>query len=143
MSAKQKVIQLVTGLREDLRAVNELEDLLIDQRKQLAAAEPDALDKVNGRVVSITARLEENGKNRTSILKGFGLEADRVGISALSKKLPENLSREVLEGFDKLEDLLNRCKQINDKNGELLASQKALTDAYLGRSGFTPYGETG
>lgn len=131
MSAKQKVIQIVTGIRSDLESVQSLEEIMVEQRKHLSAADATSLDTINGKILSITSSLESNSQTRTRILEDFGLTPDRAGLSILAKKLPKNLGDEVLEKFDSIELSLNKCKSLNDRNGELLNSQKEFTDSFF------------
>jgi len=142
MSAKQRVITIVTGLREDVESIREVERLLIDQRTHLSAADADPLESVNGKILRITSSLQDNSETRTKALESFGLSANEEGLEALCGKLPEKMKSEILDNYRNLEESLVRCKAVNDRNGELLVSQKALTDSFFGQDSKL-YGEIG
>lgn len=142
MSAKQRVVEVVTGLREDVESISQVEKLLVDQRTHLAAANTDPLESVNGKILAITSKLQRNSEIRAEALESFGLKADGDGLEALCGKLPEKMKTEILDNYYRLEESLIRCKAVNDRNGDLLVSQKALTDSFFGQDSKL-YGEIG
>lgn len=142
MSAKELVKIVVTGLEADLKSCSQLEDLLKSQRKCLSDADSSGLEVVNESIVRATERLSLSTSQRSSAMAKFGLSASRDGVSVLAEKLPSGLSSKIVGDFEKLEIALERCKTLNERNGDLLAGQRSLTDSLLGRE-TKLYGVTG
>jgi flagella synthesis protein FlgN len=141
MSAKNLLGIVVRGIRSDLSLCGKLEVFLSEQRKHLSMAETDLLEKVNLEIEELTLSLSKSSQIRAEAMSKFGLAPNKSGIESLTKKLPKNLAEEVSEQFLGLEKAIERCRAVNDRNGEVLAGQKSMIDTLLGRDA-KPYGET-
>jgi flagella synthesis protein FlgN len=141
MSAKNLLSIVVRGIRSDLILCGKLEEFLSEQRKHLSMAETDLLEKVNLKIEELTLSLSKSSQIRAEAMSKFGLAPNKSGIESLTKKLPKNLAEEVSEQFLGLEKAIERCRAVNDRNGEVLAGQKSMIDSLLGRDA-KPYGET-
>ncbi len=142
MSAKDLIGIVVRGIRSDLSLCEKLEGFLSEQRKHLAMAETDLLENVNIEIEALTLKLSKSSEVRADAMSKFGLAPNKSGIESLTNKLPENLAVEVSEQFLGLEKAIERCRAVNDQNGEILAGQKSMIDSLLGRD-TKPYGEPG
>jgi flagella synthesis protein FlgN len=124
MSAVEHLKAIVQAIREDIACCGELVPLLTEQQRLLARHDGEALDPVGAQITSRLQVLEGHGQERVQRLRALGLEPNQQGIQTLITKLPASVSEQLREAWHQLEMGLARCKALNERNGELLASQR-------------------
>lgn len=74
--------------------------------------------------------LAQHGQQRSQLLHGLQLSADRAGLQALAAQSSQG--EELLVRGDQLSELLERCQAANLRNGRLIRSSQASTRNMLG-----------
>lgn len=74
--------------------------------------------------------LDQHGQQRSQVLRGLQLSADRVGLQALAAQSSQGA--QLLARGDQLSELLERCQAANLRNGRLIRSSQASTRNMLG-----------
>lgn len=141
MSLKQQIAELIQGIQADRQRCAALLPLLEQQQRYLAATDVEALARVGQEIEGLLGGLRESAKSRVRILGALGLPADQQGMLKLIRQLPGALSGQMLDSWKALEVALAQCKALNERNGELLASQRTILAELTGKE-TTGYGET-
>jgi flagellar biosynthesis/type III secretory pathway chaperone len=74
-------------LEQDLGGAQQLNALLLDERRFLERRDVKALDQLLGRKADLLARMEKNDQARRSYLQEAGFEPDRGGLQACCEYL--------------------------------------------------------
>lgn len=74
--------------------------------------------------------LDQHGQQRSQVLRGLQLSADRAGLQALAAQSSQGA--QLLARGDQLSELLERCQAANLRNGRLIRSSQASTRNMLG-----------
>jgi flagella synthesis protein FlgN len=128
MSLAAQVTALMT---RELRALDALRDLLTAEKAAVEAKDGEALQKAATTKRSLIDQVESLTAERTRLLAGRGLAADRAGFDALLAQLDSRerpaaqaLWASVLEG-------LQACQKQNQVNGLLLDASVRSTQETL------------
>jgi len=140
MNLKSLVAELARGIQADRKRCAALLPLLEQQQRLLAATDADGLAETGRKIEGLLAELRESARSRVRCLGELGLPADQQGMRKLIQKLPAPLSGQMQDSWQALETSLAQCKALNERNGELLASQRAILSELTGRAP-TGYGE--
>lgn len=141
MNARQRLGEIVKGIRADIKCCQALLPVLTEQQRLLARHDNEALTLVGEQVNAQLERLSATASNRVRALKALGLEPNQQGIQVLVNKLPAPLNGQLRDQWQELEIALSQCQALNERNGELLASQRLALAELTGRT-LSPYDET-
>ena len=139
MTVSQLLSTIVRGVRADLGQCEALLPLLEVQQQALAAADSEKLAAVGTDITVALNGLESSARSRTECLEKLGLKGDMQGMRSLISKLPEALGAELQTLWQELKTSIARCQALNERNGELLASQR-MTLAHLTGQNLSGYG---
>ncbi|SDH84220.1 flagellar protein FlgN [Pseudomonas panipatensis] len=140
---RARLLQLVeSDIRLDRVDYVYLRGSLLDLHEQLMARDSDAIARSNQRIVELVDGLRQRAERRGKVLQAFALENDRGGMQRLLQGFP-GASREALQrDWQALAGQVEECRQLNERNGRLLAMQSEILDQLLaeqaGHGVYTP-----
>jgi len=134
MSLKQRIAGLIQGIQDDRKHCASLLPLLQRQQQLLAATDAEGLAQVGQEIEQLLNGLRQSARQRVRALEELGLPADQQGMLKLIQQLPSSLSTQMLESWKALETSLAQCKALNERNGELLASQRTILAELTGKA---------
>ena len=134
MKARNRLEALVRDIRQDLDNCRQLEVQLAEQQRLLARQESDALSDIGQHILAYIDKLQVRAEQRSLHLQALGLPGGAAGITALAGKLPHTFGQRLKKDWEQLEQALARCKILNERNGELLASHRHALATLTGQS---------
>lgn len=133
MTVRERLVALLQGIRTDLDTCQQLERLLRKQQQLLSRQEGQALTELGQVILGHIDGIRQRAADRSGHLKALGLPPGAEGISILAAKLPEPLGQTLRGDWSELEKALSRCKRLNERNGELLASSRTALATLTGQ----------
>lgn len=133
MNVRERLGALLRDIRTDLCACQQLENLLLEQQRLLSRQEGQALTDLGQSILSHIDGIRQRAGDRAGHLQALGLPAGTEGIAILATKLPDSIRGPLLRDWEALEKALSRCKTLNERNGELLASHRAALATLTGQ----------
>ena len=129
------LLQLFT---DDIGHAQRLLELMDEEFQALGERDLARLEKLLADKQPLLAQLDQHGRQRSQLLASLQLSADRAGLQQFAERFA--LGQEVLERSDELGELLERCKESNERNGRLIRANRASVGSMLGilRGGDTP-----
>lgn len=110
---------------QDSSAIQQLKQLLIDEREQLAQRKQDQLSIIAEQKALLVDQLNHNSKQRTAVLNALNLPANAQGWDLFLQRNTATLP--LREDWQRLVVEFEECQQLNDVNGKLIArSQQTL-----------------
>lgn len=138
MSIKGLLADLTRGIRNDVDRCSQLQPLLVEQQLLLAQTDSDGLSRVGALISGLINELEASAGERSGLMELLGLQADGEGFRTLVTKLPAPMDGQLERMWTELESRLVRCKALNERNGELLASHRHALEELMGTAA-SPY----
>ncbi|MDH1261778.1 flagellar protein FlgN [Pseudomonas sp. GD03944] len=129
---------LLQLFNDDIGTATRLLELIDIEYQALTDRDLPHLQSILADKQPLLIQLDQNGKQRTQILLGLQLSADRAGLQALAER--SSVGADLLARGDELNALLQSCQAGNLRNGRLIRSGQASTRSMLGilRGGETP-----
>ncbi|MDR0279713.1 MAG: flagellar protein FlgN [Paucimonas sp.] len=118
-------INLLQLIEDDIGPAQRLLQLLEDEYVALHSRDMPTLEDILAYKQSLVVLLDQQGRRRSELLASIGLTPDRAGVEVLASQ--SHLGSQLLEQLDVLGKLLNRCKEVNERNGESIVLQQATT----------------
>lgn len=110
---------------QDSSAIQQLKQLLIDEREQLAQRKQDQLSIIAEQKTILVDQLNHNSKQRTAVLTALNLPTNAQGWDLFLQRNTATLP--LREDWQRLVVEFEECQQLNDINGKLIArSQQTL-----------------
>lgn len=110
---------------QDSSAIQQLKQLLIDEREQLAQRKQDQLSTIAEQKTILVDQLNHNSKQRTAVLNALNLPTNAQGWDLFLQRNTATLP--LREDWQRLVAEFEECQQLNDINGKLIArSQQTL-----------------
>ncbi|MFC3115481.1 flagella synthesis protein FlgN [Cellvibrio fontiphilus] len=110
---------------QDSSAIQQLKQLLIDEREQLAQRKQDQLSTIAEQKTILVDQLNHNSKQRTAVLNALNLPTNAQGWDLFLQRNTATLP--LREDWQRLVVEFEECQQLNDINGKLIArSQQTL-----------------
>lgn len=134
---RDKLQQLWRLLGLELEGYRQLHQLLLQQGRLLLGQDHQGLLAHNPRQLQLTARLGELGEQRETLVETLSGSRSADALARLCRQLPDKPSRALSRQWQELLATAGHCKQLNDGNGRLLASQKEWLDHHLELNGPT------
>jgi flagellar biosynthesis/type III secretory pathway chaperone len=133
---------------KDVAGYQELAEILGEERQLLIGREFDAFTRLLGRKHELLQSLEQNNQIRVKLLRDKELPVNKTGLLELFDGLPTAEADSIHRAWTLLNDLIDRCKQLNDINARIAHRAQTTTHHVLnilkGESGgFTLYGKDG
>lgn len=114
----------------DIGTAEQLLELIDTEFKALSDRDLPRLQSILTEKLPLLAQLDQHGKERSQLLTGLSLSADRAGLQALAAQ--SSHGELLLERGDQLNALLERCQAANLRNGRLIRSSQASANSMLG-----------
>jgi flagella synthesis protein FlgN len=129
------LLQLFT---DDIGHAQRLLELLDEEFQALGERDLARLEKLLADKQPLLAQLDQHGRQRSHLLASLQLSADRAGLLQFAERFAPG--QELLERSDELGELLEHCKEANERNGRLIRANRASVGSMLGilRGGDTP-----
>lgn len=123
---------------DDIGHAKRLLELMDEEFQALGERDLARLERLLADKQPLLALLDQHGRQRSQLLAGLGLAADRAGLQQLAERSP--LGRDLLERSDELGQLLESCQAANQRNGRLIRANRASVGGMLGilRGGEAP-----
>jgi flagella synthesis protein FlgN len=137
MTAREALGRLVKGVRADLVDYRTLRELLDAQFEAALKHRTAAINDVAQRITKLTAQLEKRRVERVALAKALVGRQANVTISAVASLLPGNSRASFNEGWQTLEKLVHECKRLNQRNCNLMMTQREILQRVLQVGGDT------
>jgi len=130
----QNVKALLRNILDDNDRYQQVLTLLELQRITMIRRQSDELLALNDTLRAQCQSLTDSATERRHLLKALGLEANKRGIDTVCNWLPAAQKSLAQESWKTLERLVKRCRDYNEKNGELLTRQNEFVQRFLGNN---------
>jgi flagellar biosynthesis/type III secretory pathway chaperone len=135
-------------ISKDVAEYQELTQILGEERQLLIGREFDAFTELLGRKHVLLQTLEQNNQVRVKLLLDNELPVDKSGLLKLFEALPSAEADSIQRAWALLNDLIDRCKHLNEINARIAHRAQATTHHVLNilkgeAGGFTLYGKDG
>jgi flagella synthesis protein FlgN len=114
----------------DIGTAEQLLELIDTEFKALSDRDLPRLQSILTEKLPLLAQLDQHGKERSQLLTGLSISADRAGLQTLAAQ--SSHGELLLERGDQLNALLERCQAANLRNGRLIRSSQASANSMLG-----------
>lgn len=121
---------LLDLFHEDIGHAEQLLELVEAEFQALSEHDLPRLQQILTDKQPLLASLDQHGKNRTQILLGLELSADRAGLLALAERSDQGDT--LVAASDRLSTLLESCQSANLRNGRVIRSSQKSTETMLG-----------
>lgn len=123
---------------EDIGTTQRLLELLDAEFQALSDRDLVRLEQILGEKLPLLSLLEQHSTTRGRLLAEQQLSTDRAGLEQLASRCTDG--GELLERSDELNQLLEHCRQANQRNGRLIRANQSSLQSLLGilRGGETP-----
>ncbi len=135
-------------ISKDVTEYQELTEILVEERQLLVGREFDAFTQLLGRKHELLESLEQNNQVRVKLLQDKELPVNKSGLLKLFDALPSAEADSIQRAWALLNDLIDRCKELNDINARIAHRAQSTTHHLLNIlkgevGGFTLYGKDG
>ncbi|MGL4269052.1 MAG: flagellar export chaperone FlgN [Plesiomonas sp.] len=132
MSAASEIVRsLIFGLKKDLSLYKRLTLLLVEQASNLSQRDNGALFECNKTQLDLVAELQAGAALRSRHMQLLGFPENLEGVKELAQRLPVSVKEGLLALCTSMESEIACCKQLNESNGRLLASQQIIISHLL------------
>lgn len=124
--------------QSDIGTTERLLELLDAEFQALSERDLPRLEQILGEKLPLLGLLDQHASTRSQILSAHQLSPDRAGLESFAARRDDGA--ELLERSTALNDLLERCRDANQRNGRLIRANQASLKSVLGilRGGETP-----
>jgi flagella synthesis protein FlgN len=123
---------------EDIGTAQRLLELIDAEFQAMGERDLPRLEQILGEKLPLLTLLDQHGSARSKLLSEQQLSADRTGLEAFAARRANGA--ELLTRSDELNQLLESCRDANQRNGRLIRANQASLKSVLGilRGGETP-----
>jgi flagella synthesis protein FlgN len=123
---------------EDIGTAQRLLELIDAEFQAMGERDLPRLEQILGEKLPLLTLLDQHGSARSKLLSEQQLSADRAGLEAYAARQVNGA--ELLTRSDELNQLLESCRDANQRNGRLIRANQASLKSVLGilRGGETP-----
>ena len=108
-------------LEQDLSGAQQLDNLLLEERRLLERRDVQNLDGLLGRKAELLASMERNDQARRQLIQECGFEPGRGGLQACCQHLDARQNGRTLENlFEALQNALERCREATTVNANIV-----------------------
>ena len=126
MTAREALARLIKGVHADLGDYRTLHELLEAQFVAALKHRGAVISDVANRITELTSRLEKRRVERVALAKLLVGKQSEVTISAVSARLPANARPAFDQWWQALEQQVQECKRLNERNCHLLMTQHEI-----------------
>lgn len=132
MTKQQQLLQVaLRDIQQDLVGYTQLHDLMLQLNQQLLVRNGQQIDRLNGQILALVEQGRLRAGRRSKLLAAFRLNSAVQGVKALLAQLPVSQREQAQLCWQQLCDLSRDCKQLNERNGQLLAMQNEILEHLL------------
>lgn len=131
MTAREALGRLIKGVHADLGDYGTLRELLDAQFEAALKHRSAVITDIADRISALTAQLEKRRVERVALAKVLAGKQANVTISAVSARLPANARPAFDEWWRTLEQRVQECKRLNQRNCDLLMNQHEILQRVL------------
>lgn len=126
MTAREALSRLIKGVQADLGDYRALRELLDAQFEAALKHRTAVISDVAGRITQLTAQLEQRRLERVALARKLLGKKSNVTISAVAARMPRNVRTVFDQCWQTLEQQVQECKRLNQRNCELLMNQHEI-----------------
>jgi flagellar biosynthesis protein FlgN len=131
-SKKNLIVNILTTINSDSQHYEKLVSLLRLQRTFLIQRDNAALLTINKQCTELIEQLHSNTHTRTDNLKKLGLNPNASNVERVIRTLGTPHRSQLAQCWNTVKSNSGLCRQLNDMNGRILASQKEIGDRLMG-----------
>ena len=139
MTLREALGRLIKGVHADLGDYRTLRELLDAQFEAALKHRSAVISDIADRISALTAQLDKRRAERVALAKMLVGKQSSVTISAVSARLPANARPAFDEWWQTLEQLVQECKRLNQRNCDLLMNQHEILQRVLQTDGGGTY----
>lgn len=133
MSRSEKLLGVIgDDIRQDCEDYARLRDLMQAQYQNLRQRDGASIESANQAIDALVEAARVRAQRRSKILAAFRLSADAAGMQRLIESRPEPVRNQLAQAWSQAGVLAGECKQLNERNGALLAMQQDILKQLLG-----------
>lgn len=133
MSRSEKLLGVIgDDIRQDCEDYARLRDLMQAQYQNLLQRDGASIESANQTIDALVEAARVRAQRRSKILAAFRLSADAAGMQRLIESRPEPVRNQLAQAWSQAGVLAGECKQLNERNGALLAMQQDILKQLLG-----------
>lgn len=133
MSRSRQLLELIAAdIQQDLQDYPALQELLQQQHLSLLRRDAAGVEALNAEITVQTTVIQRRAQRRSKILRAFQLEEGAAGMQRLLAAYPEPQRQAVQTAWARLAALTAECRQLNERNGRLLAMQQEILTQLIG-----------
>lgn len=146
MSDKREQLLAVveSDLQQDVSDFLALRGLMQELYGCLLQRDTPQIDLFNQQVSALLELIGQRSQRRGKVLLAFNLQLDEEGMASLLDSYPPVRRTRVQQLWGQLEQLIEQCKRLNERNGGLLAMHNDILNQLLASEGDAGlYGQSG
>lgn len=138
MSRREQLLQVVEqDMQQDSIDYQRLQQLMQELYQQLLARNCQQIDLLNGQIDLLVVQLRARAQRRSKILNAVGLPSGGEAMQQLFKLFPDRQCAQLQQRWEGLAQLVGHGKQLNERNGKLIAMHHDILDQLLGEKNKT------
>lgn len=127
-----QVREILSEIQKDRKYYIKLIHLLKQQRTMIIERKVEAMEELNQNMAKIYQLLSESTKKRIAALKDMCIPPHAEGMRFLFSRLPANHHIQAKALWEDLEQRVLECKELNERNANLLTMQQEILNSILG-----------
>lgn len=122
MSQRAKLLLAIgDDIRQDCSDYARLRALMQDMYERLLERDSEQIEALNLEISALNARAQARSQRRSKILGAFRLSQDADGMQRLLATCQPTERDKLQQAWARLGRLAGECRQLNERNGKLLA----------------------
>lgn len=133
MSEKRDQLLAVVeaDLRQDVSDFLVLREQMQGLYEHLLQRDTPNIERINQQITELLGLIGQRAQRRVKVLGAFRLSGDSVGMGKLFACYPTPRRSALQQQWTQLEQLIGECKELNSRNGSLLAMHNDLLNQLL------------
>jgi flagella synthesis protein FlgN len=130
---REQLLQVIEqDVRQDCADYLALRGSMQELYQQLLERNCRQIDLLNEQITTLVEQVRARAGRRSKILAVFRLGGDSAAMRQLLSHYPRARSEHLQQVWQQLGQLVVQCKQLNERNGKLLAMHNDILDQLLG-----------
>ncbi len=132
MSRREQLLQVLEhDIQQDCVDYAGLHGLMQDLYQQLLERNSAAIERSNTQINRVLEDVRARTQRRSKILSAFGLGSGAEAMNKVFSLFPENRGGALRQQWQQLAELVKQAKQLNERNGKLLAMHNDILNQLL------------
>lgn len=132
MNRRAQLLQVLEGdIRQDCADCTGLHRLMEDLYQQLLERNSAEIERTNTRINLLVEDVRARTLRRSKILSAFGMGSGTEAMNQVFSLIPEGRRENLQLQWQKLAELVRQAKQLNERNGKLLAMHNDILNQML------------